>query len=117
MKIFTTLIITVLMASSANASINEQNADEAFKKECQYEVYGNGESIDFVAGMMSGIVKGAVSMIPKEESTNFLLNSTIGTIKLKACQKTLNNITPSGFRSDYKSQVIKLISIKDSDRS
>lgn len=111
LKIFIALIITILMLTPSNA---DTNTDTGIKKQCQYVVDGKGTYAADVDMYLVGIIAGIEFMTI--ELTDFSEQSTYRVKKDKACENALNNNGSSGFDSDYKREVAKLISKKYADK-
>lgn len=103
-----TILIALLTLLPLTATAEE--IDNILKKQCQYEVYGNGEK-DFLTGSyMLGIVSGIDYITSKKDKTIFANKSSYTIISSKACQNALNNISSNGFLNDFRWQATKLIS-------
>ena len=86
--------------------------DEMVKKQCQYDIYGNGQTSSYAIGKMMGIIDGIMYMTSKEDKEDIIATATFGIISDKACQNALNNISEYGFYEDYKWELTKLLSKK-----
>lgn len=106
MKLFIALLTSMLLITTANA---ESHHDIGIKKQCQYLVYGNGVHSSEATIYMNGIIIGIISMIPKEDATDFGMKSDTNDIKYKACQRALVNTEAFGFRKLYMIELIGLL--------
>jgi len=109
LKILTAILATIFMTSPINANM----LDDKLERQCQFQVYGNGE-VDIMNGMyLLGLVSGMKYMTL--DRTEFASNTNYGAQTDKACENALNNITAYGFEDDFKREVMKLQSEQYAD--
>ena len=112
MKFKSLLILVASSLAVLPSTVLADSIDNMMKKQCQYNVYGNGTTSNSSSSYLSGIIVGINSMIDSKDRTEFSKKSNPGIISDKACQNALNNISSNGFSNDYLWEAIKLISKK-----
>ena len=112
MKITAKIKIILLIAILTVSSLEASRDDDFIKKQCQYNVYGNGSTDYIISAKMMGLIGGMLYTLGKEEGEDFIKTANYGTINDKACENALNNTTKYGFEADFKWELIKLISKK-----
>ena len=104
------LLVTILNISLFGAT--DPN-DNYFRKQCQFDIYGNGKNDYTTTSEMSGLVGGMLYMTHKKDTEEFAKTASYGVLRKKACQNTLNNdMSKYGFFSDYKWELRKIINKK-----
>ena len=107
------ITITVILMCILNVSLLEaSSADSDLKKQCQYDIYGNGKADYYSIGKMMGIIEGLMYLTDSKDKEEFAKSANFGTISDKGCQNALKNISENGFKADYKWELTKLISKK-----
>lgn len=71
------------------------------KKECQYRVYGNGESIEIFKGYLYGLAEGIEYTTPSKDRTSFATQD-LNVVVDVACKEAFNNNGSHPFLVKFK---------------
>lgn len=96
------LILTALLISSIQGK-DKFDLSLSMQKQCQYEVYGNGQSIDLIAGILYGAGQIARYKAQKHNKLSLYVITT------KACQDALNDNSLIDFELKYYKALAEIL--------